>query len=121
MKSRWIDHKGQRIFVCDYSGFKNDLEALKAENSAVQAELTAQPRDSVLELVDIRDTVGSREAVSLIKASASRTKPHIRKSAVLGITGVLKVLAQGVSRVSGLGLTLFEQEDAAKDWLVADR
>jgi len=120
MKSRWITHKGKRVFVCDYSGFKHDLEALKAENAAVQAELTREPPGSVLELVDIRDTVGSREAVALIKASATKTKPYIRKSAVLGIAGVLKVLAQAVSRVSGLGLTLFDSEDAAKDWLAAD-
>ncbi len=121
MKSRWITHRGARIFYCDYSGFRDDLEALRTENAGVAAELTGQPKGSVLELVDIRGTVGSKEAVALIKASASRTKPHLRRTAVVGVEGVVKVLAQAVSRVSGLGLTYFATEEEAKDWLVADR
>ena len=121
MKSRWITHQGKRIFYCDYSGFRDDLDALRSENAGVAAELTSQPQGSVLELVDVRGTVGSKEAVSLIKASASRTKPHIRKTAVLGVEGVVKVLAQAVSRVSGLGLTYFATEEEAKDWLASDR
>ncbi len=121
MRSRWITHQGSRIFYCDYSGFRDDLKALEAENEAVVAELTTQPPDSVLELVDVRGSVGSREAVSLLKASASKTKPFIRKTAVVGVEGVVKVLAQAVSRVSGLGLTLFATEAEAKDWLAGGR
>ncbi len=121
MRSRWITHKGKTIFLCDYSGLGDDVEALRAENADVAAELTQQPAGSVLELVDVRGSIGSREAVALLKTSAARTRPHIRKTAVVGVEGVVKVLAQAVSRVSGLGLTLFATEEAAKDWLVAER
>lgn len=120
MHSRWITHQGKSIFYCDYSGFRDDMQALQAENAEVVAELTKQPPASVLELVDVRGSVGSREAVTVLKASASKTKPYIRKTAVVGVEGVVKVLAQAVSRVSGLGLTLFASEEEAKEWLVAD-
>ncbi len=121
MRSRWITHKGTTIFYCDYSGLGDDLEALRGENAAVATELTRQPAGSVLELVDVRGSIASREAVALLKASASRTRPYIRKTAVVGVEGVVKVLAQAVSRVSGMGLTLFATEEQAKDWLVAAR
>jgi len=121
MRSRWITHRGKAIFYCDYSGFRDDVQALEAENREVIAELTRQAPDSVLELVDVRGSIGSRDAVNLLKASASKTRPHIRKSAVVGVEGMVKVLAQAVSRFSGLGITLFATEEEAKDWLVADR
>ena len=120
MRSRWITHKGKRIFCSDYSGLRDDVAALQAENAAVIAEITRQPPDSVLELVNVHDSVASREAVAVLKASASKTKPYLHKVAVVGVHGVVKVLAQAVSQVSGLGLTLFATEEEAKDWLVAE-
>lgn len=121
MRSRWITYHGKPIFYCDYAGLKADLAALQTEADAVGVELMRQPPGSVLELVDVRDSVGSREAVALRKASPARTKPYVRKTAVVGVEGIVKVLAQAVSRVSGRGLTLFSDEGAAKEWLVADR
>lgn len=121
MRSKWLTHKGKQIFYCDYSGLKADVAALQAEAEAVGVELMRQPQGSVLELVDVRDSVGSREAVSFLKGSAARTNSYVRKTAVVGVEGIVKVLAQAVSRVSGRGLTLFSDTEAAKDWLVADK
>ena len=119
MKSRWITHKGKTILYCDYSNLKDDVAAVEAEDRAVRAEVVKQPLDSVLELVDVRSTVGSRETVAILKESAKVAKPHLRKVAVIGVQGVVKVLASAVSQVSGLGLTLFATEEEAKEWFVS--
>lgn len=115
MKSGPIDHKGLRLFYADYSGFGRDIGALRAEMDAFDA-LVAQEKN-VLVLVDIRDTVTSSEVVSLMKESAARMKGRVARTAVIGVIGIQRVLAQAVARFIGQPLVLFSDLDAAKEWL----
>jgi hypothetical protein len=55
-----------------------------------------------------------------VEKSTTRTKPHIRKQAILGLTGERSVLARIVSYVSGLDMRLFDDLERAKDWLAED-
>lgn len=117
MKSKWIDHKGQKIMFCDYANFKSDLEGLKTEVSAVRAITGQQPKDSVLELIDIRNTVISTDAANLFKQASVEAKPVLHKTAVVGVTGLLNIIAKSIVKVSGLQLSLFDDIESAKDWL----
>ena len=118
MQSEWITHKGKRIFFTNLSGFQSDVEALGAEIAAAGDIICQQPENSVLVLVDIRDTVGTTEAVQLLKASSLGTKKHVRKTATVGVSGFRKVLLDAINRFSGRNVTLFDDLDAAKDWLI---
>lgn len=120
MKSKWITYNGKKIFYCDYSNFQGDIQALQIENDAVDAEFCQQPVNSVLSLSDLQNTVGSAEVVELFKKSASRTKPYARKQAVIGVSGIKRILAEAVVRVSGQRMTYFDDIQSAKDWLVAE-
>lgn len=42
-----------------------------------------QPLDSVMKLVNGRNSIGSKDIVNLLKTAISESKPHIRKVAVL--------------------------------------
>lgn len=120
MKSKWITYKGVKIMLTDYSDFKNDTQALQMENDAADAVICQQLEGSVLCLVDIRETVGSSDAVAIMKNSAKRTKPYIRKMAVVGVTGVKRILADAVIRFSGRDLLMFDDLQSAQEWLVKD-
>lgn len=115
MKSGPIDYKGLRLYYADYSGFGRDLDALRAEVDAFDAIVEQQ--QNALVLVDIRDTVTSSEVVSLMKESTARTKGHVARTAVVGVSGIQRVLAQAVARFAGEPLVLFKDVDAAKEWL----
>ena len=52
---------------------------------------------------------------------ADLATPRVEADAVVGVEGIVKVLAPAVRRVAGRGLTRFSDAEAAKDWLAADR
>ena len=118
MKSKWIEHKGKRIFYADFANFAYDVRALEAEIEEAEAVLCAQPKSSTLTITDVRGTVVSKEAMQLFKSSAARTQPYERKAAVVGVTGYRKVLLDAVSLFSGQTFGAFNDLEEAKDWVV---
>lgn len=119
MKSSWREHNGARYFHADYSGFGRNVDALREEVNAADSQIEQSPPDSALVLVDIRHTVTSTEVVSLFKTSTARTKGHVAKTAIVGVTGVQKVLALAVVRFSREPLNLFNTVEEAREWLTA--
>lgn len=115
MKSQMIEHKGVRIFYADYSNYGRDIAALKTEVDAFDDVI--EQHEGALVLVDIRNTVTSSEVVSLMKESTARTKGHVARTAVVGVSGIQKVLAQAVARFASEPLVLFNDVEEAKDWL----
>ncbi|MBN1814737.1 MAG: STAS/SEC14 domain-containing protein [Anaerolineae bacterium] len=73
----------------------------------------------MLILVDIRNTVISREVSSLIKENSQHTKPYARKVAIVGVKGVVRVIADSIGRLTrGTPQTFFDDPEDAMDWLV---
>ena len=118
MRSKWIEHKGRQIFFQDFSGLLYDADALKKELTEVQAEVIKHQKNSLLVLSDFQDTNMTSEMMPLLNAASALTKDHIRKTAVLGVTGVKRTLGDLLSRLTGQPLKYFDSESAAKDWLV---
>jgi hypothetical protein len=120
MKSRWIMHQGKRIMVADYTSFAIDLPALQAEINAVDDLICQEPDDSVLLVVDVNQTTATVEVVEIFKQSSARTTRHLKKVAVVGVSGLRRMLLDVVSRFSGQEMTVFDNLEAAKNWLVEE-
>lgn len=121
MRSHWVEHAGKQIFYQDFSG--HDLlhsEAVQAELAAVEKIVTAQPKNSLRVLADFRDTTIGKDLVDLLTASSAKTKTYMMKTAVLGVTGTKRILANLLMSVTGQKLVIFEEEQAALDWLAKD-
>ncbi|MBN1591422.1 MAG: hypothetical protein JW888_18055 [Pirellulales bacterium] len=121
MKSRWITYGDKRILYCDYTHFAlSDFDELKAELDTVVALLLQEPEKSVLALTDIRGSIASRPVIAMFKRAATVTAKHVRKQAVVGVTGLKKVLFDAVVYVSRQPAKAFGdlEEEEAKDWLV---
>ncbi len=120
MRSKWIEHQGKKIFYQDFSKHFYNSADVKAELNEVQKIVRAQPLDSVLVLSDFRDTnVGSDLLPAMNEASAA-TKEYVRKTAVLGVIGMKRKLADLLTALTGQPLKYFDDLDTAKDWLVED-
>lgn len=119
MKSRWRSHDGVEFMHLDYSGFRADFEALRAEVQAADAVIVTQRPNSVRVLIDLRDTVASGKVVEMFKGSAPITAPYIRRHALVGLTGFKRFLADKVARVMGRPMRAFDTEEAALDWLAS--
>jgi hypothetical protein len=120
MHSTWIEHRGKKIFYQDFSKNFYNAAAVKAELAEVQKVVTAQPKNSVLVLSDFRDTSVGNELLSSMNAASAATKAYVRKTAVLGVTGVKRTLADLLTALTGQPLKYFDDMETAKNWLVED-
>ncbi|MGE5376736.1 MAG: STAS/SEC14 domain-containing protein [Bacteroidota bacterium] len=120
MRSTWIEHKNKRIFYQDFSRQFYNSTAVKAELDEVQKVVSAQPRDSVLVLSDFRDTSVGSDLLSSMNAASNATKDYVHKTAVLGVTGMKRKLADLLTALTGQPLKYFDDLEAAKDWLVQE-
>ncbi len=120
MRSKWIEYQGKRIFYQDFSNLMYNSEALLSELAAVQEVVLTQPLNSVLVLADFRNTQITSDALPKLNEASARTKNHVRKTAVLGVTGLKRTLADMLTRLTGQSLRYFDDETAAKEWLIAE-
>ena len=120
MRSNWIEHKGKRIFYQDFSKHFYNSAAVKAELVEVQKVVLAEPLNSVLVLSDMRDTNIGSDLLPAMNAASSATKNHIRKTAVLGVAGMKRKLADLLTALTGQPLKYFDDIESAKDWLTEE-
>lgn len=120
MKSKWIEYKGKSIFYQDYSNlFFNDKSVIE-ELEQVQTVVLSQPENSLLVLSDFSNTEVTMNLMPILNESSSKTKNHVRKTAVLGVTGIKRTLGDLLTRITGQSLMYFNDETEAKEWLVQD-
>src|SRR5512139_1594636 len=120
MRSNWIEHKGKKIFYQDFSRQFYNSAAVKAELEEVQKVVIAEPMDSVLVLSDFRDTSVGSDLLSSMNTASNATKDHVHKTAVLGVTGMKRKLADLLTALTGQQLKYFDDIEAAKNWLVQE-
>ncbi|HCB02614.1 MAG TPA: hypothetical protein DEP19_09555 [Anaerolineae bacterium] len=120
MKSKWIEYKGKKIFYQDFSNnFFND-KAVIAELKEVQELILTQPENSTLVLSNFSNTEITSAVMPLLNESSKKTKSHIRKTAVVGVSGIKRTLGDLLSKITGQSLMYFNDENEAKDWLAQD-
>jgi hypothetical protein len=119
LKSKWIEHKGKKIFFADYSNFTN-LESLKAEVDYATSITINEPKDSILLLVDVSGTLGDSELVDCIKESAQKDDDNMKKVAVVGVSGYRQIFLRAVIKFIRLSVKTFDTLEDAKDWLAED-
>jgi hypothetical protein len=117
MRSTWIEHEGQKILYQDFSKNFFNSAAVKAELQEVQKIVTAQPLNSVLVLSDFRDTNVGSDLLSAMNTASAATKDHVQKTAVLGVTGMKRKLADLLTALTGQSLKYFDDIESAKNWL----
>lgn len=120
MRSNWIEHKGTKILYQDFSKNFYNSAAVKAELAEVQKIVLAEPKNSVLVLSDMRDTNVGGDLIPAMNAASTATKSHIRKTAVLGVTGMKRKLADLLTALTGQQLKYFDDIELAKIWLIEE-
>ncbi|HEY5731534.1 MAG TPA: STAS/SEC14 domain-containing protein [Anaerolineales bacterium] len=120
MRSQWIKYEGTKIFYQNFSKLFYNSAAIKAELEEVQKVVKAEPLASILVLSDLRDTNVGTDLIPVMNAASAATKDHIRKTAVLGMTGVKRKLADLLTSLTGQPLKYFDDMESAKKWLAEE-
>ena len=120
MRSKWIEHNSKPIFFQDFSNLFYNAAAVTKELEEVQEIVKAQPPSSALVLSDFRNTNIGRELLPIMNKSSAETKDFVKRTAVLGVTGVKRALADLLTQLTGQPLKYFDDELSAKEWLTRD-
>lgn len=112
----FISHEGRRILEIDFSGA--DPDEMIAVMEEAEEMIEGETKNSVYTLTLTEDAHFDTEAVERLKEFTDHNKPWVDRSAVVGISGLQKVVLQAVKTFSGRDFEVFEEVDDALDWLV---
>ncbi len=112
---RFINESGVRICLLDFSHTHSE-EALQIIESAKKL-ISAEPKQSVLTLTDVTETKYDKTVTQKLKELSTQNKPYVKAGAAVGVTGLKKIVFQGVMKVSGRNLSLFDTREEAIKWL----
>jgi len=80
--------------------------------------ITGEPPGSVLLLLDVTGAGLSAEAEQAVREFAERTGPHVRARALVGASGLKRLLYARLQAARG-GQALFHDLEEARAWLAA--
>jgi len=106
---------GKRIVQIDFNGCAPEQYApvlAEAERLILQ-----EPPSSVRALTLVGDTHFDPEAVEELSRFASSVSPHLRNGAMVGLSGVKKVIFGGIKPLYRAPVGTFDDAESAKAWL----
>ena len=115
---RFIQHQGKQILLVDIS----HCTPREIEKAAllVPSYVTIEPRGSVLLLADFSGAEFDRIAVERLKEAAVFDRPHVKRSAWVGIEKLPAIFFEHIKNFSQRELPTFKTRAEAMDWLVTD-
>lgn len=115
---RFIAHQGKRILLCDLSNCS--AAEVKRIAELVPKFVTTHPKGSLLLLADFTGAEFDRDAFETMKEGAVFDRPHIKKSAWVGLDNLPKVFYEHLKAFSRRELPRFSTREEALDWLAKD-
>lgn len=120
-RTRFIDHRGHRLLLLDYTNLGTDLDQLRDEIGKTKEVIGREPPGSVLTLTDVRGCKITPGAVKAMQELVKFNADYVRWSAVVvGLTGVYLTAYRATQALSRRrNMRAFNDLDEAKEWLVS--
>jgi hypothetical protein len=115
---RFVSHKGQSIFLIDFSHCKGKEILLLLDQ--VRADIARHPPGSVLTLADFSDAQVDKAVATKIKEVLVLDRPYVKKSAWVGTESLPHVFYENFKSFSQRDIPTFESRKEAMDWLVKE-
>jgi len=114
----FIEHKGKRILLCDYSHATTHQMQLLLEH--VRITVAQHARESVVTLADFNGAEVDRTVATKIKEVLTLDRPFVKKTAWVGTDGIPHALMEGFHSFSQRTIVTFKTREEAMDWLVEE-
>ncbi len=114
---RFIRHNGKEILFLDFSACKAG-DVLLIIDQAMPV-IAGRSEQSLLTLSDVTDARFDDTVSQRMKEFTAHNRPFVKAAAVIGITGLKKILFEAVMLFSKRKIHAFETVEQAKDWLAA--
>jgi len=115
-KVNFIKHKGKDIIFTNLANTANIEEQL-AILAKAEETIKTQPPKSVRSLIDYTNARYDLHSVEAQKNFSASVTPYMKASAVVGLSGLMRVILRSIVRITGRKIKDFERIEAAKDWL----
>ena len=114
-----VTYNGKEIFLMDVSHFRlPERVAFKRHVDHAKKVIQGQPLKSVLIITDITDTNFDTDIVKTFKEYAKHNNPYIKASALVGLSGMQKVIFYAVKTFTGRDFYIAKNFADAQEWLV---
>jgi hypothetical protein len=115
---QFIEHLGKRVLFIDYS----NCDAAMMKDIACEGHrvLALQPPTSALTLNDVTGASFDHESVAALKSMVAANAPFVKRGAVIGISGLQRLIYDAVQAFSKRKLPNFKTRKEALDWLVSE-
>ena len=113
---RLIQHKGKSILIVDLSNSRDKSESVEVLARA-REKIDVQPPKSLLLLTDVSNAHYDHVAAEAVKEYSRANTPFIKASAVIGVSGIKRVIFQAVIKLTGRHIATFDAVEAGLDWL----
>lgn len=114
-RAQFVEHKGTQIFKMDCR--EASLEEMNAIIAECIRQVRSQPEKSVRTLTIAGGSAFSGETISKLKEVARDNTPYVLAGAIVGVTGLYKVVFNAVAMFSKRRFYLFDTVDEAMDFL----
>jgi hypothetical protein len=117
---RFIEHRGQRVLLLDYSGMADEREMLEMVEERTEV-VSREPRASVLTLADITGAHLTKLVVQRVKEANVLDHPFVRRAALVGVESAQpKGAVEAVGTFAAKHWGRFATREEALDWLIED-
>jgi hypothetical protein len=114
----FITHKGKQVLLVDATNCSS--EELEKMSRLVPSYVTAEPKGSVLLLADVTGAKFDKKAMEMVKPALVFDRPHLKRSAWVGIESIPKVFFEQLKAFSQRDLPSFKTREEALGWLVQE-
>jgi hypothetical protein len=115
---RFVKHKGQAIFIIDFSHCSAKELVLLLDQ--VRADVARHAPGSVLTLADFTGAQIDKNVATRMKEVLALDRPYVKKSAWVGTESLPHVFYENFKSFSQREFPVFQTREEAMEWLVGD-
>lgn len=113
---KWINHQNKEILFNDRSNLRG-ADIIENVDEAVELVKGSGKKD-ILYLIDNSNTIIVPHVKEHIKRAGKELAPYLKKTAVVGTNTAQKILINILSTATGMSIRVFDDIEAAKQWLL---
>ena len=116
-RTKIITHKGQNIFYMDFSNAKTQQEVAQIIEESI-AYIRQQAGYSVYAITNMENMYFNNEVKNDFLHFLKGNKPYIKISSVFGMSGLARILFNGLMKITGRDVRSFENMTDAQEFLL---
>jgi hypothetical protein len=114
----FIEHKGKRILLCDFSNATASQMQLLLEH--LRITVAQHAHESLLTFADFAGAEIDRSVATRMKEVLTLDRPFVKRTAWIGTEKIPHALMEGFHTFSQRNIATFKTREEALDWLVGE-